>query len=238
MVGATPTAPRAHRLARLRLGRCSGRLSSRSLQVSPGAQPDLHPLRFSAVRAGPPLRWVQVQRVALHLLLHSGAPRRSAAQSWSDTSRAARPHLGMARRGIGCGEGVRDRGPAKRREAAPRHALFLLLLRSSKVGAITMGAVAVHFKGDTSRCSKVGGKLGLTAHVVGHARSSARPGASSTPRRQGWAPAPRSCRSPWSTARDVAVGLGERHSAVGDALATWHLVQVDRGVPLLREGGG
>jgi len=71
MVGATPTAPRAHRLARLRLGRCSGRLSSRSLQVSPGAQPDLHPLRFSAVRAGPPLRWVQVQRVALHLLLHS-----------------------------------------------------------------------------------------------------------------------------------------------------------------------
>jgi hypothetical protein len=98
MVGATPTAPRAHRLARLRLGRCSGRLSSRSLQVSPGAQPDLHPLRFSAVRAGPPLRWVQVQRVALHLLLHSGAPRRSAAQSWSDTSRAARPHLGMARR--------------------------------------------------------------------------------------------------------------------------------------------
>jgi hypothetical protein len=140
--------------------------------------------------------------------------------------------------GIGCGEGVRDRGPAKRREAAPRHALFLLLLRSSKVGAITMGAVAVHFKGDTSRCSKVGGKLGLTAHVVGHARSSARPGASSTPRRQGWAPAPRSCRSPWSTARDVAVGLGERHSAVGDALATWHLVQVDRGVPLLREGGG
>jgi DNA polymerase-3 subunit epsilon len=39
---------------------------------------------------------------------------------------------------------------------------------------------------------------------------------------------------------DVAVDVGELHSAAGDALATWHLVQVmvDRGVPLLREGGG